>query len=83
MLAALRRDPRHDREEELPEPLVVLLEDAGDVGVEGTEPVSGETVMRVFRENNERLRELLFAAIPKIGPQPQDECATALEGARI
>jgi 5'-methylthioadenosine phosphorylase len=54
-----------------------------DVGVEGAKPVSGETVMRVFAENNERLRELLFAAIPRIGPQPNDACATALEGARI
>jgi 5'-methylthioadenosine phosphorylase len=54
-----------------------------DVGVEGTEPVSTETVMQVFAQNNERLRELLFAAIPKIGPQPQDTCATALDGARV
>jgi 5'-methylthioadenosine phosphorylase len=54
-----------------------------DVGVEGTPPVSHHDVIRVFEENNERLRELLFAAIPKIGPQPQDTCATALEGARI
>jgi 5'-methylthioadenosine phosphorylase len=54
-----------------------------DVGVEGAEPVSGETVMRVFAQNNERLRDLLFAAIPRIGPQPQDACATALDGARI
>jgi 5'-methylthioadenosine phosphorylase len=54
-----------------------------DVGVEGTESVTGETVMRVFAQNNERLRELLFAAIPKIGPQPQDACATALAGARV
>ena len=38
---------------------------------------------RVFEENNERLRELLFAVIPKIGPQPEDVCATALRGARI
>ena len=38
-----------------------------DVGVEGTEPVSHEQVIRVFTENNERLRELLFAVIPKIG----------------
>jgi hypothetical protein len=37
----------------------------------------------VFNENNEKLRELLFAVIPKIGPQPQDVCATALQGARI
>ncbi len=54
-----------------------------DVGVEGTEPVSSETVLRVFTENNARLRELLFAAIPKIGPQPQDVCATALNGASL
>ncbi len=40
-------------------------------------------MIRVFNENNTRLRELLFAAIPKIGPQPDDVCATALEGARI
>ena len=54
-----------------------------DVGVDGTEPVSTETVVRVFRENNEKLRELLVAAIPKIGPQPADVCATALHGARV
>ena len=29
------------------------------------------------------LRELLFAAIPKIGPQPRDACATALDSARV
>jgi 5'-methylthioadenosine phosphorylase len=54
-----------------------------DVGVEGQEPVSAETVVRVFNENNERLRELLFAVIPKIGPQPDDVCANALRGARL
>ena len=54
-----------------------------DVGVEGAPPVSHHAVLEVFNRNNERLRELLFAAIPKIGPQPQDVCATALEGARI
>ena len=54
-----------------------------DVGVEGIEPVTGERVARVFAENNERLRELLFAVIPKIGPQPDDACASALAGARI
>jgi 5'-methylthioadenosine phosphorylase len=53
-----------------------------DVGVDGAEPVSHETVIRVFRENNERLRELLFAVIPRIGPQPEDACATALRDAR-
>src|SRR4051794_13426737 len=54
-----------------------------DVGVEGTEPVSHAEVVRVFTENNEKLRDLLFAAIPRIGPQPEDVCATALRGARI
>ncbi len=54
-----------------------------DVGVEGAEPVSHERVIEVFNANNERLRELLFAAIPKIGPQPDDVCATALEAARL
>src|SRR5712691_11604907 len=53
-----------------------------DVGVEGAEPVSHEAVIRVFEENNERLRELLFAVVPKIGPQPDDVCATALRQAR-
>jgi 5'-methylthioadenosine phosphorylase len=54
-----------------------------DVGVEGQEPVDADTVVRVFAENNERLRELLLAAIPRIGPQPEDVCATALRGARV
>ncbi len=54
-----------------------------DVGVEGGEAVSAERVMEVFGENNERLRELLFAAIPRIGVQPEDVCANALHGARV
>jgi 5'-methylthioadenosine phosphorylase len=53
-----------------------------DVGVEGTPPVSHEQVVRVFEENNAKLRELLFAVIPKIEPQPPEHlCATALRGA--
>ena len=55
-----------------------------DVGVEGAEPVSHEQVVTVFNENNERLRELLFAVIPKIPPQPEEHlCATALRGAPL
>jgi 5'-methylthioadenosine phosphorylase len=55
-----------------------------DVGVEGAEPVTHEQVVHVFEENNERLRELLFAVIPKIGPPPDDDpCARALQGARV
>jgi hypothetical protein len=37
----------------------------------------------VFNENNDKLLQLLFSAIPKIGPQPHDACATALVGARL
>jgi 5'-methylthioadenosine phosphorylase len=54
-----------------------------DVGVVDRPPVAADEVMRVFAENNARLRELLFAAIPKIGPQPDDACANALRGASV
>jgi 5'-methylthioadenosine phosphorylase len=54
-----------------------------DVGVEGGEPVSAGAVMAVFRENLDRLRALLFRAVPKIGPQPDDLCATALQSAVV
>ena len=37
---------------------------------------------RFSAENLDRLRALLFQAVPKIGPQPDDACATALSTAR-
>jgi 5'-methylthioadenosine phosphorylase len=70
------------RELELCYATVAMVTDY-DVGVEGSEPVSAGRVVEVFRENNERLRELLFTVIPRIGAQPEDVCATALRGARI
>jgi 5'-methylthioadenosine phosphorylase len=54
-----------------------------DVGVDDRPPVTAAEVMRVFEENNARLRELLFAVIPKIGPQPEDVCSTALREASL
>lgn len=55
-----------------------------DVGVAGAPPVSHDDVVRVFTENNERLRRLLVAAIPKIDPAPGEHlCAVALRGARV
>jgi len=55
-----------------------------DVGVPGTEPVSHGAVLEVFKENIAKLRELLFAAIPRIPEQPAEHlCATALRGARF
>lgn len=52
-----------------------------DVGAEGAEPVSHAQVLETFNGNLENLRKLLFLAIPRIGEQPQDICATALSGA--
>jgi 5'-methylthioadenosine phosphorylase len=57
-----------------------------DVGLEGMPdlpPVSADTAFRVFAENLDRLRALLFRAVPKIGPQPDDICASALDNAIV
>jgi 5'-methylthioadenosine phosphorylase len=54
-----------------------------DVGVEGVPPVTHEEVVRVFTENNERLRSLLFAVIPALPVERTCECAHALDGARF
>jgi 5'-methylthioadenosine phosphorylase len=73
------------RELELCYATVALVTDY-DVGLEGMphiEPVSAEAAFRVFAENLSRLRDLLFRAIPRIGPQPEDVCATALSSAIV
>ena len=54
-----------------------------DVGVEGVPPVTHEEVVRVFTENNEKLRNLLFSVIPALPVERTCECATALTGARF
>lgn len=54
-----------------------------DVGVEGVPPVSVEEVVKVFGENNARLRDLLFALVPAIPSERACPCATALTGARV
>jgi 5'-methylthioadenosine phosphorylase len=55
-----------------------------DVGVMGeVEPVSHEEVIRVFNENNARLRELLFRMIAEIPAERDCPCATALANARF
>lgn len=55
--------------------------DVGLEGVPGVEAVSADAAFRVFAENLDRLRALLFRAVPKIGPQPEDICASALGSA--
>jgi 5'-methylthioadenosine phosphorylase len=57
-----------------------------DVGLEGRPeitPVSHEEVIRVFNENNEKLRKLLFEMIPRLPKERECICAQALEGARF
>jgi 5'-methylthioadenosine phosphorylase len=46
-------------------------------------PVSLEEVIRVFKENNEKIKELLFNIIPKIPKERKCICSNALEGARF
>ncbi|CAN5551995.1 S-methyl-5'-thioadenosine phosphorylase [soil metagenome] len=55
-----------------------------DVGVEGKmAAVSHEEVLKVFTENNERLRKLLFDLVPAIPSGRSCPCSTALTGARL
>jgi 5'-methylthioadenosine phosphorylase len=61
---------------------VALITDY-DVGVEGVdaEPVTNEEVIRVFNENNDRLRDLLYALVPALPAERDCDCPHALEGA--
>jgi 5'-methylthioadenosine phosphorylase len=52
-----------------------------DAGAEGIEPVSNDEVVRVFAENNERLKELLHSMIPALPSERSCVCAHALGGA--
>ena len=54
-----------------------------DVGVEGrSAAVSHEEVIKVFTENNDKLRGLLFALVPALPTERGCPCSTALKGAR-
>jgi 5'-methylthioadenosine phosphorylase len=73
------------RELELCYATVALVTDY-DAGLEGRDdvaPVSAEEAVRVFADNLDKLRRLLFRAVPTIGSQPDDSCATALASAII
>ena len=55
-----------------------------DVGVEGeVAAVSHEEVLKVFEQNNERLRALLFSLVPRIPRERSCPCSHALDGARL
>ncbi len=73
------------RELELCYANVMLVTDY-DVGLEGmpdVPPVSADAAFEVFAENLDRLRALLFRALPGIGTQPDDICASALDSAIV
>jgi 5'-methylthioadenosine phosphorylase len=53
-----------------------------DVGIEGTGPVSHEEVIKVFNENNDKLRGLLFDLVPRLPEERSCICSTALSGAQ-
>jgi 5'-methylthioadenosine phosphorylase len=54
-----------------------------DVGVEGRgDAVSHEEVIKVFTENNDKLRGLLFALVPALPESRGCSCGSALKGAR-
>lgn len=52
-----------------------------DVGTGDVPPVTNEEVVRVFNENNVRVRDLLHAMIPALPARRECACASALEGA--
>ena len=54
-----------------------------DVGTEGVEPVTNDEVIRVFNENNSRVKDLIYAMIPALPTKRGCICASALEGAAM
>jgi 5'-methylthioadenosine phosphorylase len=52
-----------------------------DAGVEAGEAVTNDEVIRVFNENNSKVRDLLHAMIPALPTARACACATALQGA--
>jgi 5'-methylthioadenosine phosphorylase len=57
--------------------------DVGLEGLPGVRPVSVEEVLRVLNENNDRVRELIFQLVPRLGGERTCSCATALQGAVV
>jgi len=46
-------------------------------------PVTIEEVLRVFKENNDKIKQLIFNLVPQIAKERSCICATALQGARL
>ena len=54
-----------------------------DAGIAGVGAVTARDVVRSLAESVGLLNELLVAVIPEVGSQPDDDCANALERARL
>jgi len=73
------------REQEICYVNISLITDY-DAGLEGhpeIEPVTLEEVVRVFKQNNEKVRNLLFKAISKIPDRRDCACSGALKNAAV
>jgi 5'-methylthioadenosine phosphorylase len=52
-----------------------------DAGIEGIQPVTNDEVIRVFNENNAKVREMIHKMVPRLPEERPCVCATALTGA--
>lgn len=52
-----------------------------DVGMEGVPPVTNDEVIRVFNENNSKVKDLIFNLIPKLPVERDCVCSAALSAA--
>jgi 5'-methylthioadenosine phosphorylase len=54
-----------------------------DVGVGDRPPVTHKEVIRVFNQNNAKLRDLLFRIVQELPAHRDCPCPSALQGARL
>lgn len=54
-----------------------------DVGAEGAPPVSHEEVIKVFNENNDKVKRLIFEMIKRMDPNEPCACHESLKTARL
>ncbi|MBV8083036.1 MAG: S-methyl-5'-thioadenosine phosphorylase [Candidatus Eremiobacteraeota bacterium] len=57
--------------------------DVGLEGEEGIEPVTHEGVIKVFNENNERVKKVIQEMIARMPKERTCSCGSALQGARL
>jgi len=57
--------------------------DAGLEGNSSIKPVTTGDVVKIFKDNNEKIRKLLFKAIPEVSSKRKCICSSALKGSVI